>query len=54
VFDNGKAMHERIQRYLKEAGVLLQAEVPVENEDLEVRGSTDGIIELGGLGGSLS
>ena len=53
IFDNGHHVHERIQRYLKEAGILLQAEVPVENEEYEIKGHTDGIIEIDGTRGVL-
>jgi hypothetical protein len=53
IFDNGKATHERLQKYLKEAGVLLQAEVPVINAEYEIRGSADGIVEIGGAKGVL-
>ena len=53
IFDNGKAMHERLQKYLKEAGVLLQAEVPVLNSEYEIRGSADGIVGFEGVRGVL-
>ena len=46
IFDNGTAVHERIQRDLKEAGVLLMDEVPIINEEYNVQGHTDGIIKL--------
>ena len=53
IFDNGKAMHEKLQKYLKEAGVLLQAEVPVVNSEYEIRGSADGIVEFESVRGVL-
>jgi len=53
IFDNGHSVHERLQRYLKEAGILLEDEVPVANEEYEIRGHTDGIIEFNGTTGIL-
>ena len=53
IFDNGHGVHERLQGYLKKAGVLLQAEVPVKNEEYEIVGHTDGIIEINGVKGLL-
>ena len=53
VFDNGHGVHERLQGYLEKAGVLLQAEVPVKNEEYEIVGHTDGIIEIDGVKGLL-
>jgi hypothetical protein len=53
VFDNGHAVHERLQRYLTATGVLLQAEVPIENADFEIKGHTDGIVEINGVKGIL-
>ena len=46
IFDNGTAVHERIQRDLKEAGILLMDEVPIINEEYNIQGHTDGIIKL--------
>ena len=53
IFDNGHAVHDRFQTYLEKAGVLLQAEVPIENKDYEIIGHTDGILETGGVKGIL-
>jgi hypothetical protein len=53
VFDNGHSMHRRIQRYLREAGVLLETEVLIENREFEIRGHADGIVEIGGVKGIL-
>jgi hypothetical protein len=53
IFDNGHCVHGRLQRYLKEAGILLEDEVPVANEEYEIRGHTDGIIEFNGTTGIL-
>lgn len=48
IFDNGHSVHERIQKYLTDMGVLLMDEVPLHNEDYEIQGHTDGIITLNG------
>jgi hypothetical protein len=53
IFDNGHHVHDRLQGYLREAGILIQAEVPVANEEYEIRGHTDGIIEIHGIRGIL-
>jgi hypothetical protein len=53
IFDNGHAVHSRLQGYLTEIGVLKQAEVPVENEEYEIRGHADGIIDINGASGVL-
>ncbi len=46
IFDNGHGVHERLQKYLKDIGVLVEAEVPVQNQEYEICGSADGIIKL--------
>jgi hypothetical protein len=53
IFDNGHDTHERLQRYLSKAGVLLQAEVPIHNDEYQITGHTDGIIEINGIKGIL-
>jgi hypothetical protein len=53
VFDNGHGVHERLQGYLEKTGILLQAEVPIQNDEYQVKGHTDGIIELNGVKGIL-
>jgi hypothetical protein len=53
IFDNGHHVHERLQAYLKEAGILLESEVPVASEEYEIRGHTDGIIKINGMEGIL-
>ena len=53
VFDNGHGVHERLQRYLMAIGILLQAEVPIENADFEIKGHTDGIVQINGVKGIL-
>jgi hypothetical protein len=46
IFDNGKMVHLRIQKYLKEAGVLIDDEVQFYDEEYEICGSADGIIKF--------
>jgi hypothetical protein len=53
IFDNGHAVHDRLQTYLEKAGVLLQAEVPVESKEYGIIGHTDGILLIGGVKGIL-
>lgn len=53
IFDNGHAVHERLQHYLRELGILKQAEVPVRNDDYEITGHADGIIQVNGTTGVL-
>lgn len=53
IFDNGHDVHRRVQGYLYDIGILKQEEVPVENEEYEIKGHTDGIIEISGRKGVL-
>lgn len=53
IFDNGHDVHRRLQGYLTDIGILKQAEVPVENEEYEIRGHADGIIGVNGNDGVL-
>lgn len=53
IFDNGHATHDRLQGYLKEIGILLEAEVPLVDEDYEIQGHCDGIVEINGMKGVL-
>jgi len=46
IFDNGHHMHERLQCYLKDAGILLMDEVPIRSDEYNIQGHTDGIILL--------
>lgn len=46
IFDNGTKVHERLQAYLVEQGILMMEEVPVLDIDLNIQGHTDGIIKL--------
>jgi len=48
IFHLGDAVHEMIQRELKEAGVLEQAEVPIKNDEYGIVGHCDAILNLGG------
>lgn len=53
IFDNGHAMHRRIQRYLSAIGVLIEPEVEVKDVEHEIYGYCDGIVELQGVKGVL-
>jgi len=53
IFDNGHAVHRRLQEYLSRAGVLIEAETPVRNEEYEIVGHADGIVEVKGKRGVL-
>jgi hypothetical protein len=53
IFDNGHGVHRRLQRYLKDIGILLQDEVRVENKEYEIIGHTDGILKINGHKGIL-
>lgn len=46
IFNNGSYVHERIQKDLKSCGLLLMDEVPVFNQQYQIQGHTDGIIQL--------
>jgi hypothetical protein len=46
IFDNGTGVHERLQKYLREQGMLLMDEVPIINDDYTIQGHTDGILKL--------
>jgi hypothetical protein len=46
IFDNGHGMHERIQGYLLEMGILLMDEVPLVNKEWEIQGHTDGFLDM--------
>lgn len=45
IFDNGSGMHERIQHYLKEQGMLVLDEIPVVNDKYNIQGHTDGLLD---------
>lgn len=46
IFDNGTGVHERLQKYMLDCGILLMDEVPVWNDNLEIQGHTDGLLDL--------
>lgn len=46
IFDNGTKVHERLQAYLIEQGMLLMDEVPVLNIPYNIQGHTDGILKI--------
>lgn len=47
IFDNGHKVHDRLQSYLEEQGMLLMPEVPIHNDLYNIQGHTDGILNLG-------
>ena len=53
IFDNGHAVHARLQGYLSEIGILKQVEVSVENAEYEICGHADGILDIAGREGVL-
>ncbi|MBP7232192.1 MAG: hypothetical protein KBA28_09695 [Syntrophaceae bacterium] len=53
IFDNGHAVHQRLQDYLTKAGILERAEIPVFDEQYEIRGHADGIVKINGANGVL-
>lgn len=48
IFDNGTYTHERLQKYLLDMGLLILDEVPLINEEYNIQGHTDGILDLDG------
>ena len=46
IFENGDGVHERLQGYLKEMGILLMDEVPIINTKYLIQGHTDGLLQL--------
>lgn len=44
IIENGNSMQERYQLWLKEAGILIQKEYPVQSEELLISGRCDGIL----------
>jgi hypothetical protein len=46
IFDNGTAVHERLQAYMLECGLLAMIEVPLYNKKYNIQGHTDGILNL--------
>lgn len=48
IFDNGTEVHNRLQKYLTEQGILLMDEVPLRNDYYNLQGHTDGLLDLYG------
>lgn len=48
IFDNGHAVHDRLYKYLRESGLLVAEEIPVQWDDPPIQGTADGIINLHG------
>ena len=46
IFDNGHGMHDRLQKYMREQGILVMDEVPVYLDRLQIQGHTDGLLQL--------
>lgn len=46
IFDNGTMTHIRLQNYLTKSGILLMDELPVYNEEYEVMGHSDGLLQV--------
>ena len=53
IFDNGHGVHDRLQGYLSEIGILKQSEVPIRNDEYEIIGNADGIIQIKKMEGIL-
>ncbi len=53
IFDNGHAVHNRLQSYLEAIGVLKEREYKVWNDEYRICGRCDGIVELQGKRGVL-
>lgn len=49
IFDNGHAVHDRIQKTGKRMGNLIMDEVPLINEEYNIQGHTDGIVIMDDL-----
>ena len=46
IFDNGHNVHDRLQGYLENCGLLILREVPVYNKRLKIMGHCDGVLAL--------
>lgn len=46
IFDNGTFTHIRLQEYMLANGLLAMDEVPVFDDDLQMQGHTDGLLNL--------
>lgn len=46
IFDNGTFVHERLQSYMLDMGLLHMDEVPLINDEYNIQGHTDGFIAV--------
>lgn len=46
IFENGHGVHYRLQKYLKDMGILILKEVPVYSKKYNIQGHTDGLLDL--------
>lgn len=46
IFDNGTCVHERLQSYMLDMGLLHMDEVPLINDEFNIQGHTDGFIAV--------
>lgn len=44
IFDNGHAVHDRLYKYFREMGILINEEIPVNYSSPPIEGTADGII----------
>jgi len=44
IFDNGHAVHDRLYKYFREMGILINEEIPVNYASPPIEGTADGII----------
>lgn len=49
IFDNGSSMHERWQKYLEDAGILVEAESRFIDEERRISGYIDAIVEVNNI-----
>lgn len=47
IFDNGTKVHERLQAYMLDMGLLIIDEVPLINDEYNIQGHTDGFLNIG-------
>ena len=47
VFEEGHSIHSKWQNWLKDAGVLVEAEMPISNEEYMLLGHADGLVDTG-------
>lgn len=44
IFDNGHSVHDRLYSYFRDMGILINEEIPVQNDNPPIEGTADGII----------